>query len=330
MQIQNSAPQNKSNDDDLLDVLFNNSGNGKKAEESKERSISNDRSSNKAGSNRSFGSKIYVHKINDNGNGSLQSSVNLTSVQLSSYISLNYSGSDSAENHDTWSVQRKSTFNKTNTLNPEVVPFTLEDEKFLQSGYTLELSEDDEEDHFIEQEPSLSIDEMNASNGTHKKFKQQNFNENQRHLKEYTNAKITTDKILVHQTYMDDIKNANYNEQIHINIDKIPTKQSSNFSDNHMRLQYADRNWDTEESKERPINTDVMELDNSAEFHLDNSPEAHLNINIPTEPNDEMQKSLFDRQSKWLLRTLQPKLMFKANFCARNLQKRSYFSKPSD
>jgi hypothetical protein len=101
VQIQNSAPQNKSNDDDLLDVLFNNSGAAKKAEETKERSISNDRSSNKAGSNKSFGSKIYVQKINDHGNGSLQSSINLTSVQLSSYISLNYSGSDSAGNQDT-------------------------------------------------------------------------------------------------------------------------------------------------------------------------------------------------------------------------------------
>jgi hypothetical protein len=171
---------------------------------------------------------------------------------------------------------------------------------------------------------------MNTSNGTHKKFGKSKHHENQNYLKEYTNTQINNDKILVHQTYMDDIKNSSYDHQININIDKIPTKQSSNFSDTHMRLQFADRNWDTEESKERPIPTDVMELDNSAEFHLDNSPEGQLNINIPTEPNEDMQKSLFDHQSKWLLRTLQPKLMFKDSFCARILQKRSYFSKPSD
>lgn len=90
--IQNSAPQNKSkNEEEFLDVLFSKSNTRRPKEESKERSISNDKSSNKAGSNHSNGSKFIVQRITDSGFGSLQSS-----IHLSSHLSYNLSATDSA------------------------------------------------------------------------------------------------------------------------------------------------------------------------------------------------------------------------------------------
>lgn len=50
-QIQNSAPQNKKSDQEFYDTIFSTDARNKEKEEVKDRSVSNDKSSNKAGSN---------------------------------------------------------------------------------------------------------------------------------------------------------------------------------------------------------------------------------------------------------------------------------------
>jgi hypothetical protein len=137
-QIQNSAPQTKSNDDTFLDNVFSTDARNRKREESKERSVSNGDTTNRGGSNTS--GKYVVKKIDQSIHGSL-----LSSHLLSSHVSLNYSASDSA-GMDSKRHREGDSMERKNSQEPKVPAFTMEDE-LGYSGMTYTLSEDDEEQY---------------------------------------------------------------------------------------------------------------------------------------------------------------------------------------
>jgi hypothetical protein len=272
-QIQNSAPQNKKSDIEFMDTIFSSDDRSKQREEIKDRSISNDRSSNKAGSNWSHNSKIIVQKIDHSVNGSLQSS-----YLSSNFLSFNLSVSESAEHPDVQSQESKRNYQQNDNHIP---PFNVENE-LLWSGHTLDLSEDNENDQLTESEHQLSVGQL-QNDYTYPKMNQNN-------------------KILIHQTYMDENRKSDTFDQIHINIENKPMYTHTSY-DSHMRVQYPNHPAYTEESK-MVLKTGDLDIDNdnsSNFYHNTTSPGiATVNINLPTDQSEEIeiQKSLFDQNSK--------------------------------
>lgn len=202
MQIQNSAPHKSKQDDEFLDAIFSKSK--ERRDYPNERSVSNDKNSSKGGSNKSTGSKIIVQKINDSAQGSLLSSIHLSSAYLSSHLSFNLSASDSAGN--TGRENEKMQKNSSTLKDINVVPFTLEDDDFIKSGHTLELSDDED----------FSDQELSSKKQT---------NQNKR-------SNFRNEKILVHNNYMDDQK---------INI-KIDYDESNIHEDEDtMNIQFSNK-----------------------------------------------------------------------------------------
>jgi hypothetical protein len=204
MQMQNSAPHKSKQDDEFLDTIFSKSK--ERRNDPNDKSISNDKNSSKGGSNKSTGSKIIVQKINDSAYGSLQSSIHLSSAYLSSHLSFNLSASDSAGN--TGRDNEKKVKNSSKLQDINVAPFSLEDDDFLKSGHTLELSDD--EDFYIS-EKELS---------------------NKKPVDDNKRSCFRSENILVHNNYMDD-------QKINIKIDY----DESNIHDDEdtMNIQYSNK-----------------------------------------------------------------------------------------
>ena len=94
--------------------------------------------------NENLNNKLSTEKLGDTGWAFFHSTEKFSSINLSSHFDYNISASESVENADTGSQRNNLIHNKSKLIYQHLDPYSFED-KILQSGHTLELSDDEEE-----------------------------------------------------------------------------------------------------------------------------------------------------------------------------------------
>ena len=233
--------------------------------------------------------KVVPEKLGDTGWALFQSTEKFSSINLSSHFDYNLSASESVENADTGSQRNKLKLNKSK-LNHYQFDLNPREDKFHQSGHTLEFSEDDEEK--IDEEALFLISEANSSveyfsqlkQSTSEKFDHQNT------VKDCQKPNMQNDNILVRQSYMDEYKSDFEEEKV---IHNKPIIDSYNIMQSHL---YTSDYYDLHKSKEivndKIVNEECLEIENFSE----QSPNLQYNLKINGDDSEEKQifQSLFD------------------------------------
>ena len=291
VEIQNSAPQNKSSElsnklKDDKNTLLINQLDPKTSRDELEYRLRPYSSKEVAKSDKNCAIKTQSKR--DDLGQSWKSSINLTS-----HYSYTLSNSQHEYNRD--SVDSKQRLEKSNNSGLDIPKFAFaNDHYFKSSNHTLEYSDDDEQ---IEDEEAISIADMNNTMKMQEKAKLNNHNYLSVKNKNVDNNLHMKDKILVQQNYMDELRQSEEQKYWESGkFDGTATKKSNELSNsNWLSLQYANKHNSTEESKGGKVRyTEPIELDDPEDFAQND--DVQLNVNIPTQNTMDVgyHQSFFD------------------------------------
>lgn len=265
-EIQNSAPQQKKDDQVFLDAIFSGEEESNKNLQPKDNSASNGVDSQREGSTNSNGSKFVVKKMENHGE-LLGSSFALSSVMQSSRISNIYSVSESAGMLDS-----KSQESREDTMQPDIPRFN--HEKELQwSAWTYDLSESqDDHAHTVDDKAEdHKISQKQPEEGKQDPFTLSSEN--------FTKGNPENNKIFIQTTYVDD--KAESFEQLNVQVPNIPEEPLE------------------EEELKRVEVSDIMDLEISPQSTPKPAPEvASVQIDLHQENADTLQ-DLYSSKSKY-------------------------------